>query len=85
MSNTSELLRLGFRCIHPTRFILSDRSVVTVQAEGWLLVEKVLPKTEDEARTLRLYRVRYVTGSFETLDEVDVINLVGKEAFLRAV
>ncbi len=75
------LKRLGFRCIEPTQFALSDGTTVTVQADGWMLKAKALPPTESEAACLRLYRVYYSSGRSESLDESDVIGLVGEAAF----
>lgn len=75
------LRRLGFRCIEPTRFTLPDGSSVLVQASGWLLARKELAPSDGENGCLRLYHVYYPSGGTEELDEWDVRNLVGSEAF----
>ena len=58
--------------------------MVVIQADGWMLTNKELPETETEASSLRLYHVYYSGGETENLDEIDVMNLVGEEAFKRA-
>jgi len=79
------LEQLHFRCIEPTQFRLDDGAIVTVQADGWLLADKELPPTDQEAALLRLYHIYYATGETELLDEADLINLVGSAAFKAVV
>jgi hypothetical protein len=78
------LVKLGFRCIHPTEFCLKDGSLVWIQAIGWPLENKELPPSESHAATLRMYAVRYQSGKVEELDEVDVQSLVGTETWQNA-
>jgi len=78
------LKQLGFRCIQPKKFLLNDGSFITIQADGWMLLEKRLPARESDAALLRLYYVYYPNDGTENLDEVDVIALVGEEIFRNA-
>ena len=68
---------LRFKCISPTQFQMSDGRWVLIQADGWLLKKKKLTGKLQEDSLHRLYNVYYEDGGMETLDEPDVISLVG--------
>ena len=56
---------------------------VIIHADAWMLAKKELPDTKAEVSCLRLYHVYYPGGGIDNLDETDVMNLVGEEAFKR--
>ncbi len=76
------LKALGFRCIKPVRFWLENGESVIIKADGWINKRKGLTGEAKRDSSLRLYNVYYEKGGLETLDEFDVVGLVG-ESFWR--
>jgi hypothetical protein len=69
--------QLGFGCLKPTRFVVPDGSSVLVQSTSWLSKDKRLTGDESVDSCNRLYDVLYERGGLETLDEADLVALLG--------
>ena len=76
-----ELIDRGFRFLEPTEVTLLDSSTVTVQAASYLSSKERPEDTLRRRRALRMYKIIRGGNLVETLDELDLEQLIGSAYF----
>ena len=76
-----ELLNRGFRFLEPTVVNFLDGSKATVQATSYLSSKEQPDDTPRRRRALKIYKIIRGENTVETLDELDLEQLVGSAYF----